>query len=678
MHSGTYLFVAIIFIVLCLMTYYINRRSTRPLIDVYTDQLLKRTDPAIAFTYQQLGPTTYENYYLDTESEEDTLKLVSEIQEYPVWPDGIRYNPPPHGDITELDDKTGFRIDGVATNFTCPENWIWDTLTKTCHVDSICKLPEDVGYLRGIDQYHFNSMMNNNNEDEVIRYHPRVYVQCTASGYDTQVCPDNKLYNQLEIQAGTIDPCVEYDICSDRRDYYKHQNKISPDDVLAAGEYYMCLSGKSVKQKCEPPLVFNQALLACNEEGPCHGKPDGFTFPDGDSKSSYNTCVDEIAHKVHCGLYGIYTNPTSHMISCTVDTSKTYMEWFNTEYLFYPTGCYKYVDNVQSIVRSSGTLQTLSRKLLPDISSPDLYTPTGKRTTDVLYADIPYVDQYVQSVSLEEVAILDTTLDYLADHLVTNYTLASYNTNALPDMPWSYIEDRPRLEDETVYYTREGNIYHIDDSEIPFAKASDYPPFDRIVKLQGIRPEFITHTDTDETYNINLGYNLLIPTNNLYSYRIAFAETLNIDNGQMTIINHVTNTIDTILWDKTMIVNPLRVNPPQCMYYNLQEPVIEPEKIGLVLQVSNINWNKKWCYQILPQCLLFINFTSFEDLDNKFQVVQSDPLPIESFNMETYLAALPVFPIQTEYVGLAIYFKTIVNSIQDTILYNAVDNRGGE
>lgn len=110
----------------------------------------------------------FQNVYMNSNNEVVETKWEAK----PLYDDGKSYVPRPHGTLTYIDkqgivttnknEMVGFRIDGINTDFVCPNNWVWDSTATACVLSPFCTT-EDAGFIKGIDYEHWQHLSLNTN-----------------------------------------------------------------------------------------------------------------------------------------------------------------------------------------------------------------------------------------------------------------------------------------------------------------------------------------------------------------------------------------------------------------------------------------------------------------------------------------------------------------------------------
>lgn len=315
--------------------------QTGDLLKVFT--ALRRQNPSAAA--YSLGYDSqrklYRNVYARPAGSGDRLEAFVSWEQDPVTVDGNYLSNADHGTVEDLEN--GFRVSGLnaATAFACPDGYEG----ASCLPSALCTADEfESAKTKPLTYAQFNALNLYRNtfarksadlasgQRDAVGTHPRIRIQCLTDGsYELQVCPDHKLIDPATVQ------CREYDVCQDRVNGFKHDNRIADvDGALRKGEYYMCADNKSERKACrDPDAVFSATDQACVVRSVCFDR--GKIQLPGDDDNHYVQCRADTAHTVYC-KHGLQKHSYDGTISCITKTCKPYTLRYNDRVLDYVYG----------------------------------------------------------------------------------------------------------------------------------------------------------------------------------------------------------------------------------------------------------------------------------------------------------------------------------------------------
>lgn len=641
MNITSYLVVSLILLSLIVIYYYLQKPKATDIYKTYSQYLLRTPNPDVAFTYKYIGNGQYENYYVNYDPDvSDVIK--KEINDYPVDGTGAKYTPNEHGTLIENDK--GFIISGIDTQFECPDNWNWDTDAKVCKVNPICK-NEDVNMFKGIDYYHFNlnsvrSKLSNQPQqllqEDSVKYHDRLYVSCMENGtFTIEECQYNMLFNQLESQPNTSNPCVLYDICEDLKEYTIHKSDIGNGVVLNDNEYYICINSKSELRTCKDNSVFNVEVNGCVENNQCASQETGYTFPKNDS--SYIMCNGGSEFTINC-INGIYEGLGVNNLECNIDKSKTYFEFFSNEYLVMPIGMYIYKNNVQGIFQANPGTFTRHIPLAPDSSgffknerNLELY-PLCEFNTEF----VQYEDETTKEVGLS----IPLDFNNYKDFVIKSIIPVSYYQDSLNNFNWNTLEDRPLLRLTDSYYRYDTKIKHKNNADVNL-DAVEYFYFNYARVIYKPNTLYLSEVSDDVTSGILHYADFTIPStvvvqNTLFTVALANLYCSVQSDGRYLVcfINPFDLTLVALIWDKSMITsevldeNSLLLGITQSKLFNYSNMQLTNTRT-FHIRLSSISWYGDTSIDdnyVLPYMLLMIAFSDYSQLDKKFAIINSIPI----------------------------------------------------
>ncbi len=663
MNKITYGVIVFILVLIILLYYMLQKPHEYNLEDVYARHMLTVSNPDNAFTHKKLKDGTYENYYRNYDLD-DTSILKKVIADKPVTSDGNSYEPVEHGTITETEN--GFRISGVAADFKCPKNWFWDKDIHSCRVDTLCT-NADVGKLKGIDYYHFQMGMNhtqNSLNNRNIKYQDRLYAKCHEGGvFEVLACPDNMLYNQLEVQDDTL-PCELYDVCSDMMENQIHKVQIN-EDVLNDKQYYICKSGKSKLKECSGDTVFSVSANGCINTNICIGKDDNFTIY-ADSEEFYIMCKNENDYKIYC-KNGLYKEDGLDNLSCNIDVSKKYFKYYSNDYISIPIGIYIYKNNKREERFAKESIIERSIPLEP--STSDFTTIPRNKT---LYGSVLFQQYFIDYT---DPIIKDDTIDIKLDN--TNYedfkprttVSASYYTGVVPPIDWNIFNDIP--ENPKTYYKYDKVIKHKTDET--YNKPSiDYFFFNTSNIIY--KPKDPYYVEVDEPAGILYHATFRIATNHKSGidtrYNITYSPIRMVQMPDGIYIMYFVNASDNMV--VAMALDPFVVDSGSfkilddhtCKptFYNYK-PIEIYDYTQSYTRMTSIKWNgsiQNSDYYILPEFLLMLNFDLVEEFNKYFTILKTVNIfayeDLDKFSKRVEDSYIPI----TEHTGDVTYIKQIL------------------
>lgn len=636
MEIYSYFGICVVLLILIILYYYIQKPRKRNINDVYAKYMLRTTDPDIAFTHRKLGKNHYENYYLNFEAGADKL-LKRTFNTYPVTGLGEAYTPKEHGLLTE--NENGFRIDGVDAVFECPENWIWDTVQKTCTLVPVCGY-DDIDKVKGLDYYHFQSdeihaRLRKNIErtmySNVTTYHPRIYIHCkNYNDYELEKCPNNKLYNQKEIQDVSSDCCEYYDVCEDKREYEIHKDDIGEGE-LADNEYYMCINSKSTIKECPQGTIFNTDRKGCIEENRCAKMENGHTFYV--DEISYVSCFNGLENTIRCNN-GVYDGDGDANLSCTIDKSEQIIEYNTTEYMNIPISLYEYNNN-QKVVKSVPLLTNKrNMKLLADASGVFKLPRNGE-----LYPEFEFSANYITYTKedLSESAVVEIDETNYTQFSMQPSISVSYYTGQLAKFTWNVIEDRPLMEEEELFYKYNNSIKdkRQPHSMIPsadyfyFNKASEfYKPNKSAYKIMN---DYDTGILSYADFNSKFDGSYALQVDFRQGFKVIDLSFMSDNRVIVYYSNPFDETICAIVWNRNLIAEDtftrLDDNSLSSVLYNYDYTA--PTTETFTVRLYAFTWSGlslPYRNYVIPEIFAILTLASFELLDNEFSMLDSKEL----------------------------------------------------
>ncbi|UBZ25595.1 Vp91 [Carcinus maenas nudivirus] len=680
-----YLLISFVLLVLVIIYYVLLKNKKQDINKTYANYLLTATEPDVAFTHQRLSNGQYVNYYLNYDSTKPNL-LNKEINDYPVKGSGEIYKPKEHGDLTETDN--GFRISGVDTIFECPDNWIWNKNTKNCTLPPICNASE-VGKIKGLDYYTFNlnnvkSQIDDLKGDKdgkyLAKYHDRLYISCINDSGDFTVksCAANKLYNQVDIQDDSVDPCILYDICNDKREYSIHQYDIG-DGPLQDDEYYMCINSQSVIQKCPVNSVFNAADNGCIQRNMCALEEDNHTFYI--NYDSYFICKNGHEQVVNC-INGVYSDDGFDKLACNVDKTITIVSYFQNNYIATPISLYTYKNNKRELQQvDSGTI-TRKMSLAPDESG--FFTITERN--DKLYPETTfnkYFIDYVDATTLEESQSIELTIDNYDPFKLHNIISVSYYVDMLSNFDWNIIEDRPKFNDILEkYYKYDTKIKHKNDDTFE-KEAKDYFFFTSSSNLYSPNSAYVSYQLTDEfsgilafaDFNVE-NTNTLADSKLCQAFKVLHLTTMTDSSIIMYYVDCFDNTLCSIAFDSKIIPDSFEIESDgslKSLFYNYPVNTIDPAWFSI--RLSSISWLGTTItgeYYVLPEIFAILSFSTFIQLNKQFNILPSisldDTITLEEYRISTENSYILDTPFTGSYTDLIDIQKKIALNLLDVEL----------
>lgn len=316
--------------------------QTGDLLKVFT--ALRRQNPsAVAYSLgYDRQRKLYRNVYTRPVGSGDRLEAFVSWEQDPVAVDGNYMTNADHGTVEDLEN--GFRVSGLnaATAFTCPDGYEG----ASCQPSALCTAEEcESAKTKPLTYAQFNALdlyrntfartsanLADSDRPDAVDSHPRVRIQCLTDGsYELQVCPDHKLIDPATAQ------CREYDVCQDRVNGFKHDNRITDvDGALLKGEFYMCADNRSERKACrDPDAVFSATDQACVVRSVCFDR--GKIQLPGNDDNHYVQCRADTAHTIFC-THGVQKHKSDGTISCITKTCKPYTLRYKDRVLDYVYG----------------------------------------------------------------------------------------------------------------------------------------------------------------------------------------------------------------------------------------------------------------------------------------------------------------------------------------------------
>lgn len=324
------LFLGLILILILVIVYIIQRLpKTQSLQELWV--MMQNQDPQIrSFTLSsdRKNPDInkrYTNVLLSA----DGRNIIVKHDRFPVDHYGKSHVLKPHGSVyQEADQHDGFRVDGIKTVFTCPKGYSG----LSCESYNICDGANE-NDVRPITREKFYAMgvypniqgieVNANPNEQ----HKRLRIRCVRdpSAIDGQLKPQIEgCSNDEDLDANLR--CKSQDICKRALDGFTHNYpQVNPQtgivEVLAKNEYYQCINGVSIKQKCQnitnsdmdttdddvmimtrnaPSAVYSNANKTCIPRSICYGQLNGATVSVPGKPHEYVTCHMDRGHKTTC------------------------------------------------------------------------------------------------------------------------------------------------------------------------------------------------------------------------------------------------------------------------------------------------------------------------------------------------------------------------------------------
>ncbi|QLI62365.1 Vp91 [Dikerogammarus haemobaphes nudivirus] len=673
-----YIIVVILLFLIVFAYYYYQRPKTFDLYTTYEEYLLRTSTPKLAFTKAQVGDA-YENYYFDVDETTNEIILKQSIDPNPVNGDGTPYIRKDFGKIIR-EHSTGFYIEGIDGELTCPTGWVWNVTSKKCIPPPVCT-SSDIDVFKGLTEYQFDQLVankNNYNTSKSIKseeaYHNRLYVSCIGNIPKVQTietCTDNHIYNGRKSQSifggdGTtiINPCIPYDICTENREGTRHLSP--PDDhILTPNEYYECHSSVSLLQTCPENLVFNLYYQVCEPVNLCSGKADGTTIPINDD--TYIYCIGEREHEIQCPN-GYVT--IDNVISCRISVDKTYLTYFSNELARYPTSLlvYNFTTNTTTVFSTSSSTTTF--ELLEPLPPLETTTKINFPRNENFFKPISFLGTYVEYTSDDFTAAQEfpINLDTIPPYLFNKTVYASFHEKCFQEIVWDVINTRPL--NALKYYKYNNRIYS---DGVDLYNSLDYIPFittNSLYKIKSTVTKKVVETAVGWVllYSTNLPtptYNINYPVDYILSSYRTPTTTL------LLYINHVNKMVEVVEFLNLVMLDErfvtYSVTGVSSTYFNLPKPTVKKPEV----QFSSILWynGMDLTPQIIrPQFLLPVIFENYETLDNTFNIIYSKPFYLSLKllkNPENYFKS---YIVSTAFTGVSTSLSAISESLKTLYL----------
>lgn len=434
-----YLFVVIVCIALVFASAWINRPISHTPLQSFVELSQQAETIPIAFTWEKRNGK-FVNYFFNTDG-----SLEEEVSDKPINYDGLPYEKYPKGLILEENDE-GFIVQGIQTPFRCPAVSQWDKDSKSCRVKPICSA-EDEGFIRGINQYQMHETRNS------LQFHPRVYAVCSTGNIpELRHCLDNTVFNQIDRQPNSVNPCEYFDTCSERANKSRHRQQIS-NRPLQDNEFYICEDGQSRLERCDVNLVFSSVLGGCIERGICWEQPNGTTIPIENNLNEYIRCENERPNVINCTL-GLTTSEGAIQCINPLCSTFTISQWHTNDVVNQPlcmTSCFD-GENQPSERCCSGEIKTYRIPIPLDQvyidSKSDLIEP------------IDYYDHQLETLGLTAYQCQHVEFKDIVNNPIVE---ASYNQH-FPSFNFNIIQNRPEIFTSDVirtYFVMDRTIYSI-------------------------------------------------------------------------------------------------------------------------------------------------------------------------------------------------------------------------
>lgn len=610
-----YTLIAFVLIIIICFVYYLIKPKVYDLNETYEKYLISTTNPKLAFTKAKIDGK-YQNYYFDV-STEGVIQLNPTLDDLPVNGDGTSYIVKDHGTITAVDEK-GYYLTGIETKFTCPEHWLWNDDVKVCQLEPICNENETATY-KGITKYQFDNYNISSKEEA---FHDRVYAHCLQNNVEFKSCTGNTIYNKVASQPDNINPCIDFDICSEYRDYTKHTETVN-NYQLQDDEYYVCILKKSVLTKCEENLVFNPVLLICEPVNICTGKVNGTTSQIDDT--SYNYCIDETPRKITCNN-NIFISP-DNVCSCRIEISETYISYFKNQIAKYPIELvvYDFNSNTKSHIIAPKVITQLEIFLEPLKST----SPINMERNIVFFEPISFQTHFVEYTNTDFTNSITTLVDYntIIPYIYQKYVMASFHLKCTATFGWNVVLNEPNYNASFAFYKFNNDVYQRSNREI-IGKSIDYIPFISTEKLY--QPTTNVESLADEELGWTIMYTATFEGNMYFGVPVDYilAAYNSYETTLYLFLNHLTAEF-TIIEFKNLVI----AGTEYCTYDNsdfsvkskyFNIPTLSTQTDKSYVQFSSILWFNEMDETeniIRPQFLLPILFRMYSELDNKFNIL---------------------------------------------------------
>lgn len=674
MNFMIYTIISVVLFVSVLLFYIILKPKKSDIQDEYSKYLLREVNPDVAFTHKRLHNGKYLNYYLNYDASNPNL-LTSSESDYPVTSTGAEYHPIEHGTVTVTND--GFKISGCDKAFTCPNNWIWNETIGSCEIEPICGSDDD-GKLKGIDQYHFYTSEIQaalpESRDSNVKYHDKLYVQCGSNGnFVLKECPQYTGYNQLESQPANEEPCKSYDVCEELREYTIH--KIDVDGtILSDKQYYICLNNKSVMKECSADSVFNTDANACIEVNPCALKPNGFTIANTDD--SFITCNNGLRYTIFCSE-GVYTGHGEDKLECNINKDKTIRSYYTNAYMSIPESLYIYNDNKMATFIANKEEFTRQMKLKPQASNffkiernSNLYPTVTFRKNFARYKDASMTTG--QSIKLD----INNYMPFVTVRVET----VSYYVGGLSTIQWDMFQDKPVVDGYYRYYKYDTTIK---DSKNAAVHIDSINYFHLNVANYLYAPKNPYNSASDANTGMLYYADFALPTVAQIQDRtlnLAFKvldHTITSDGKFiMYYADAILGSLVAIVWAQDAVSFNTFDNDPDTpgflvpRSYNVQ-PLEFKSEDAFSIRMSSIKWDgstNNYADYVLPEMLLCIAFSTYDQLDNKFSVLNTELITLESNLSDFKKASDLMYNPSSQLNGNSLTFKTLQNSLNTHLL----------
>lgn len=646
-----YTIISLVLLVILFAVFYLLKPKLYDLNTTYEMYLISTTHPKIAFTKEQVGDK-YRNYYFDV-SEEGVIELAPSLDNYPVNGDGTAFVFNDHGTIYDVDDK-GFHISGIETKITCPDNWNWDDEKKICVLQPPCA-PDEVGIFKGLTKYQFDNL-HKSAKDEA--FHARLYIHCMQDNTsEIETCTGETAYNGVAIQPDTVNPCVDFDMCTEKPQFTKHTQDLN-GYILKDNEYYMCISGKSTLYKCEDDMIFNENTLICERINVCTDQPDGTTILNG--SNTYIYCIDETPRIITCEGY-VYISP-DNVCSCTIKVDDTYLAFHVNDVSKYPIKLmvYDYATNTKTVQSVSDLTSTISIPLLPLTETSCIKFPRNEN----LFKPQIFKSNYIEYTNTEYTAYITGPVNKttILPYITNRYISASYHSTCTSNFLWDIFEDEPYIDVEYEYYKRNNDVYK-KSTKTKIGETINFIPFIADVALYDVGT-------LSGLYDVELGWSIIFTaTFNTFDYYgipvdYVLASYKTDTTTVFLYLNHLTFEFTIIEFSNAVVLgldyctfdnNNFTVTSN---YFDI--PPLEIQMDTSQTQFSSILWfnaMESTDNIIRPHFLLPLMFEIYKELDDKFNILYTYNISTRNY-IQTYKTFLDSYTPSTTFNG------------DSTLLYN--------
>lgn len=516
------LFIVFIIIVLILTTLLNSNIKSQSFIKVIK-KLSIQNPLLVGFNagYDQIKKS-YKNVYL-----EENLKYSIKYENNPISLDGRKITLNKHGKLSELEN--GFEVTGFdGFKFECPTGYYG----PLCKAQPLCN-ETDINVLKPLtyeqfdelNLYHNTQTITKINETYSQQYHPRIRINCIEpEKYILEKCPDNKLLNaNLK--------CIEYDICEDHLNGFRHNFKINESDPeLTDNEYYLCIKNKSVKQKCVDGTVYDRFAKGCITKSICTGKENEQIKID---EHTYIQCKNGTGEKIQCP-YGIVTNPETKKMHCKSENickpNTFYYEDTLIKYILKKNICDEN-DNLTTLVCNDSSQYFTKDYIWYDLVKLSIAYPKEILDDETNTCKPANLVDLVKKRGYTEFNQSDAML---GDNKF-NYQTTSYDCGSTKDFyEWDYINYKPKFD-----YNREKVfISSLDPCNTISTLRYDEPFYNLNFKENGDMP-IVLHVESDLAHKFWPVYNI---KKNLYYFNTFEFDYLN----ELIIIREYTNVTPPI------------------------------------------------------------------------------------------------------------------------------------